>query len=293
MSDASYLTTSEAAAYLRLKQRTIYDLVARGAIPCSRATGKLIFPRRLLDRWMESHVEFRSPQIAAPPPIMSGSSDPLLDWALRASGSGIAGLFEGSEAGLERLFEGKALAAGLHIMNDGPGYNTQAVEKVAPFCDLVLICFAKREQGIVVARGNPLGIASLADLARLRPRLVMRQPGSGSQRLFERLLADAGLRPDDLNMSAQPALGETDVAAEVADGRADCGLAIGAVAKRFGLDFIPLATERFDVACRRRDYFEPPLQSLFRLARTVEFAKTAARLGHYDVADTGTVQFNA
>ena len=80
-----YLTTVEVCDYLRLKERTIYELVARRAIPCSRATGKLLFPRRLIDRWVELHVEMQDGRLAAPPPIVAGSSDPLLEWALRES----------------------------------------------------------------------------------------------------------------------------------------------------------------------------------------------------------------
>ena len=114
-----YLTTAEVCDYLRLKERTIYELVARRAIPCSRATGKLLFPRRLIDRWVESHVEMQDARLAAPPPIVAGSSDPLLEWALRESGSGLATLFEGSGAGLKRLAAGEALAAGLHLIGAG------------------------------------------------------------------------------------------------------------------------------------------------------------------------------
>jgi putative molybdopterin biosynthesis protein len=94
-----YLTTSEVADYLRLKERTVYELVARRQIPCARVTGKLIFPKRLVDRWVEANTEFQDQRLLMPPPIVAGSSDPLLEWALRESGSGLATLFEGSEAG--------------------------------------------------------------------------------------------------------------------------------------------------------------------------------------------------
>ena len=73
-----YMTTAEVSEYLRMNDRTIYALVARNEIPCSRATGKLLFPRVLIDRWVEAHIEMQDPDLLSPPPIIAGSSDPLL-----------------------------------------------------------------------------------------------------------------------------------------------------------------------------------------------------------------------
>lgn len=294
MSGHDYLTTAEVAAYLRLKERTIYDLVARKAIPCSRVTGKLIFPRRLIDRWVEANIEMAGEAVAAPPPIVAGSSDPLLEWAVRESGSGLATLFEGSDAGLRRLAEGSAVAVGLHLLNpDGEGFNTQAVKALAAVHDIVLIEWAGRDQGLVVARGNPLGIAGIEDLAAKAPRIAGRQAGAGARLLLESLLEKAGIAAAELAFTGRSALTEADVAAAVADGEADCGLAVGASARRYGLDFVPLARERFDLACRRRDFFEPPLQTLFAFVREAGFAARAATFGAYDVTGTGRVRLNA
>ncbi|RWB97400.1 MAG: helix-turn-helix domain-containing protein [Mesorhizobium sp.] len=288
-----YLTTSEVAAYLRLKERTVYDLVARKAIPCSRVTGKLIFPRRLVDRWLDANVHLINGAVQTPPPIFGGSSDPLLEWALRESGSGLATLFEGSTSGLKRFAEAQALAIGLHLKDtERDGYNGEAVQALTGIHDLVLIEWAERDQGLVAARGNPLGLHNLRDLVK-QPRIVARQQGAGGHVLFEILLAMEQVDPATLRFCERPALTETDVASAVADGEADCGLAVGAVAKRFGLDFVPLHRERFDIACRRRDYFERPLQELFAFTRTPAFAEKAAQLGHYGIEGTGTVRFNA
>jgi excisionase family DNA binding protein len=294
MHGTEYLTTSEVAAYLRLKERTIYDLVARKAIPCSRVTGKLIFPRRLIDRWLDTNIDFVGSTVAIPPPIFGGSSDPLLEWALRESGCGLATLFEGSTAGLKRLSEAKALAVGLHLKNAGDDeYNLEAIRSLAAVHDIVLIEWAERDQGLVVARANPLGLHSLRKVADEQARFVVRQPGAGGQLLFNALTAVEQVDPSGFLLCDRPALTETDVASAVADGEADCGLAIGAVARRFGLDFVPLRRERFDIACRRRDYFEPPLQRLFAFARMPAFAEKAAQLGYYGVDSTGAVRFNA
>src|SRR5690606_22646547 len=104
---------------------------------------------------------------------------------------------------------------------------------------------------------------------------------------------EAGLDEADLRLCERAALTEGEVASAVADAEADCGLAVGAVARRFGLDFVPLHRERFDLACRRRDYFEPPLQTLFAFTRTAAFRDKASQLGYYQVENSGTVRFNA
>ena len=289
-----YLTTSEVAAYLRVKERTIYDLVARRAIPCSRVTGKLLFPRRLIDRWLDANIHLVDGAVLTPPPIFGGSSDPLLEWALRDSGCGLAMLFEGSTTGLRRFAEAQAVAIGLHLQDSGgDGYNQEAIKSLTGVHDLVLIEWAERDQGLVVAKGNPLALRDIADLADRQPRIVARQHGAGGRVLFEALLAAASLDVAALKLCERPAPTETDVASAVADGEADCGLAIGAVARRFGLDFVPLHRERFDIACRRRDYLEPPLQTLFAFARTPAFAEKAVQLGHYGIEGTGRVRFNA
>jgi putative molybdopterin biosynthesis protein len=288
-----YLTTAEVSDYLRVKERTVYELVARNAIPCSRATGKLLFPRLLIDRWIEAHVGLQDQALAAPPPIVAGSSDSLLEWALRESGCGLATLFEGSGDGLKRFAGGEAVAAGLHLVQADGGYNAEAVRTLSGVTDLVLLQWAWREQGLVVRRGNPLGLSSLADLPAKGAKLIRRQPGSGAEALLERLIEAGGIERTSLAVSGQVALTEADVAAAVADGRADCGLAIGAAARRFGLDFLPLARERFDLVLRRRSYFEAPLQRLFAFARSEGFRAQAEAMGHYDVSGLGTVVVNA
>ena len=285
------MTTPEVASYLRLKERKIYDLVRRRRIPCSRVTGKLLFPKHLIDLWVVENTEFAGPELRAPPPVAAGSHDPLLGWALRESGCELAMLTGGSEDGLRRLAAGQAVLAGMHILDPrNGGYNAAAVREVAGLADVVLIEWAEREQGLVVAAGNPLGLRGIADLKGVR--VARRQEGAGAQILLRHLTARAGLRLGALNLLPQAMLTESDLAAAVLDGKADCGFAIRAVAQRFRLDFIALHRERFDLAMRRRDYFEPPVQSLLGFARSDAFSRHAAELGGYDVAHTGRIVYN-
>ena len=111
-----FLTTSEAADYLRLGERKLYELVTAGAIPCSKVTGKWLFPRHELDLWVLSGLAHPEGMIAADvPPIVGGSQDDLLEWGLRESGSALASLNEGTMRGVERLQRNEVIAAAIHF----------------------------------------------------------------------------------------------------------------------------------------------------------------------------------
>lgn len=287
------MNTREVADYLRIKERKVYDLVREGKIPCARVTGKWLFPKSLIDNWVSQNSSGADvvPKPAAP--IIAGSQDPLLDWAVRESRCGLALLPGGSLDGLTRLAAGEATMAALHVLDQSGEYNVPLVQQAPLPRDVVVLEWAKREQGLVVAAGNPLGLREIADLRARKARVVMRQKEAGSQILFEHLLIRAGLAPAALTALPKPALSENDVGLAVVEGKADAGIAVRAVAQQFRLDFVKLHLERFDIVVRRRDYFEPPVQALFAFARSLAFAARAAELGGYDATRIGTVIWNA
>ncbi|MFW6077850.1 MAG: substrate-binding domain-containing protein [Hyphomicrobiales bacterium] len=286
-----YLTTREVAELLRIKERKVYELVSDNVIPVSRVTGKLLFPRDVIAAWVSRHTEFGAGQEALKDhdPVVAGSHDPLLEWALRESGAGLAVLSDGSSDGLQRLAAGNAVAAGLHLPETDGGFNVGAVRRHLPGQPVVVMEWARRSQGLVLPRGNPKAIAGLADLAG--SNLIPRQPGSGSRELLDRLLAAAAPAPA-VTLVDPPARNEADVAHAVATGHADAGLAIAAVARQYGLEFLALTEERYDLAAWRRDVFDPPLQRLMAFCRRPAFAERAEELGGYDVSGLGTVHYN-
>jgi putative molybdopterin biosynthesis protein len=288
-----FLTTKEVADLLRIKERKVYELVAEHAIPVSRVTGKLLFPRALVEAWVWRHADHQSGIEGLPwrPPVLAGSHDPLLEWALRESGSELAAFFDGSLDGLGRLAAGKAIAAGLHVYEpEAKDWNRGHLQRAMGGMPAVLIEWAVRVQGLVVPPGNPLGIAGLADLAGRT--LIPRQEHSGSHLLLDYLMRQNGLERTRLELVAPPARSEADVALAVAQGKADAGFGIETVARQFRLGFVPLFRERYDLAVWRRDYFEPPLQRLLAFCCTPGFAQRAAELGGYDVAGLGQVHYN-
>ena len=285
------MTTREVADYLRIKERKVYDLVKARRIPCTRVTGKWLFPRRLIDAWLAEGARGETPA-PAPPPIVAGSHDPLLEWCLAEAGTGLALLPGGSTDGLARLAAGAAVICGLHLRDAATGaYNVAALRETLAGLDVVAVEWAWREQGIVVAPGNPKGITGIGDLRGLR--VAHRQPGAGSQVLLEQLLAAAGVASAELDILAEPAPSETELAMAVLEGKADAGLAVASAAHRLKLGFVPLQRERYDLVMRRRDYFEPSFQALLAFARTDAFAARAAALGGYDCAGLGAITYNA
>lgn len=285
------LTLREAAALLRLSERALYDLARGRRLPAAQLGGKWLFPRPALLLWLARQAEPPAARLAAPA-ILAGSHDPLLDWALRQSGCGLAVRAGGSLDGLAALAARSAIAAAVHIPDpDTGGYNEGAVRAELPGEPLVGLIWAWREQGLILPPGNPRALARIEDLARPGIVVAGRQSRAGSHLLLIHLLTEAGLRLDALRFLPTPSASEDEVAAAVAEGRADAGFGIRAEASLRGLVFVPLVRERFDLVARPRDWFEPPLQALLDFARGEAFRARAERLGGYDVTPVGRVAF--
>lgn len=288
------LTLKEAAAYLRLSERSLYELARGRRVPAAQLGGKWLFPRAQLERWLAAQADAAdAAHRLDPPAILAGSHDPLLDWAVRQSGCGLALRAGGSLDGLAALAAGTAMAAAAHLLDpDSGAFNEPAVREVLAGRGVVGITWAWREQGLIVPPGNPRGLARAAELAQPGVRVIGRQSRAGSHVLLTHLLTEAGVRLEQVAFLAEPALSEDEVATAVAEGRADAGFGIRAEAAARGLGFVPLIRERFDLVMERRHFFGPALQRLLAFTRTELFAARAARMGGYDLAATGDVAFN-
>lgn len=289
------MNTHEVAEYLRIKERKVYDLVRRGAIPCSRVTGKWLFPKAAVDLWvMQNQAQREMVQPVQAPAVLAGSHDPLLAWAAAESGCGLALLMEGSLDGVQRLGRRECVACGLHVYAPGnERYNVDILRRVLTSDAWVLIHWAWREQGLILPAGNPGGTAALSDVVEQGLRFMDRQVAAGSRLLLDYLLGQRGYSHSALNTHKETARSETEVALAVQAGKVDAGFGIRAMADQFDLTFIPLHRERYDLALNRRDYFERPLQALLRFAASADFRDKAHELGGYDVSGLGAVVHNA
>ncbi|MEO1274234.1 MAG: helix-turn-helix transcriptional regulator, partial [Pseudomonadota bacterium] len=293
----AYLTTKEVAALLRVKERKVYDLAATGALPCTKAMGKLLFPRGEIEAWLASGAQppLRSAKSSErrtdePPSVFLGSHDPLLEWALRESRAGIATYFDGSGDGVRRLAEGEGIAAGLHLFDaETGGWNSEGLLGTAATRPVVLIEWARRQRGLIVAESVAERVRGLTDLPGVS--IAARQPGAGAEHLFHHLLSEAGIDRTALHIALH-ARSETDAAQAVAEGRADLCFGLAAVARLYRLDFVPVIEERYDLLVDRRAWFEPPLQALLAFCRSEAMQARAAAQDGYDMAGFGTVHFN-
>ncbi len=284
-----YLTVRELAQLLRIRERKVYDLAASGKVPCLRATGKLLFPAREIRHWMEGSRSGTGPTPSRRPPIVLGSHDPLLDWAIRESGSRLATYFDGSMDGLERFAGSGGVAAGLHLRDAATEtWNVPALTSAVVDQNAALVAFVARSRGLILRESGPRPCA-LADLAGLR--VATRQDGSGTELLFRDLASDAGL-PLEAIVPFGPARTETDAAEAVARGEADVTFGLEGVARSHGLAFVPVIEERYDLLVDRAAWFDMPLQTLLGFCRGSSFAEKARSLGGYDVTGFGDVLWN-
>jgi molybdate-binding protein len=277
---------------LRLGTRKVYDLVARKGLPHSRAGGKLLFELEAIEGWLAGTATAGAGARGAPATV-AGSHDPLLEWAVRESRCSLALLTQGSLDGVARLLAGEACAALIHLpSHDLADFNRELAEAQFRGRGVVLVEWAKRSSGLLVRKGNPKRLKKVTDLARRGVTVAARPASAGSRVLLERLLAANGLSPRSLAFAPGEATTESDLALAIQHGAADAGLGAQSAAQLFGLDFVPVVTERLDLAVLRGAWFEPPLQSLFAFTRERRFREQARALTGYDVGALGAVSWN-
>lgn len=290
--DEAYLTTRELADLLRIKERKVYDLAASGEVPCTKVIGKLLFPKDKIEAWIASGSSGPNVSAASPrPDIVLGSHDPLLDWAIRQSGCGLASKFDSSLDGVERFAAGEGMMAGVHVFDAATGdWNTGArVDGAISGLRCVRVEWAARSRGLIVA---PASGNELAALPALRGRKVVpRQATAGAQVLFEHLIREAGLEPQALDWT-RPARSEADAATAVLEGKADAAFGLAALAEQYRLGFVPLVEERYDLIVDRHAWFEEPFQTFLAFCESGDFAERAGELTGYDVSGRFRVRAN-
>ncbi|MDP2871613.1 MAG: molybdopterin biosynthesis protein [Bacillota bacterium] len=229
--------------------------------------------------------------------VAIGSHDLALDvladlFRARHPGCSLASINAGSLGGLQALARGEAHIAGSHLLDEASGeYNVSYVRRMLPGLRVALFCLALRQQGLLVAPGNPRGIAAVEDLAGRGLRLINRQRGAGTRVLLDFLLRQAGIDPAAIKGYERVVYTHLAVAAEVAAGGADAGLGILAAARAAGLDFVPLASEPYELVIPARSWEDPLVQELLDVARGEDFRRVMNGLGGYDTSVSGEVRW--
>ena len=201
----------------------------------------------------------------------------------------------GSMGGLMALKRGEAHLAGTHLLDEETGeYNVPFIKKLLSEKKIILINLVYREQGLLVLKGNPKNVKGFEDLTRKDVIFVNRQAGSGTRLLTDKCLKELGIKSHDVKGYEREEYTHMGVASAVLTGVADTGLAILASANALGLDFIPVAKERYDLAIPNEFLETEMIKNLLTVIKEdTEFREMVIRLGGYDVSDMGNIMYGA
>ena len=295
------MSTKEVAAFLNVNEKMVYTLVAEKNLPATKITGKWLFPKHLVEQWIEANTTNFPEAIQKLPPyhgllIIAGSNDLLLDKAIslfNAVSSEEIVVFGnlGSMGGLSALRKNLCHIASSHLMQEnGNDYNFSFASRELDAMPAV-VNFCSREQGIILQRGNPKNIHSVKDLAKSGITIVNRSLATGTRLLLDNELRAAGINGEKIAGYQNIVSRHMDIGLEILAGKADAGPGIRPVASLLGLDFIPLRWERFDLLVSKDIFFQPGVQKFQGLLHEAAFKKLAKALDGYDISDSGKMVF--
>jgi putative molybdopterin biosynthesis protein len=295
------LSTKEVAEFLGVNEKMVYTLVAEKGLPASKVTGKWIFPLYLVEQWVEINT-LNYPKAHLFPPsqegllVLSGSNDLLLDKTIslfNKTFSEYIAVFGnlGSMGGLRALKRNLCHIASSHLLQDKEeeynfDYANQEFQQLP-----VIVNFCRREQGLLIQKGNPKSINKFNDLKKLKVTVVNRSLDTGTRLLFDSELAKAGIDSQKLKGYSKEVNSHMEVGLEILSGRADAGPGIRPVAALLGLEFIPLRWERYDLLIIKDRFFDKGIQNFLGLLQTPEFKNMAGEMDGYDVSLSGKIVF--
>ncbi|MCF8056259.1 MAG: helix-turn-helix transcriptional regulator [Desulfocapsa sp.] len=301
VSKSKFLTTRDVAELLNVNEKMVYSLVNDKGLPATKVTGKWLFPRRLVEEWLESHILNYRPNSGDLSSndgllLLAGSDDPLFQKTLslfhRKRNDTVAFFAnQGSMGGLTSMRRGLCHIGLCHLLeNEENEYNfnfaEQELEKPPVFVN-----FSQREQGILIQKGNPKEIQSINDLARQDIKIVNRPLGTGTRLLLDYEISKSKIASENIDGYDVEVSRHIDAGLEVLSGRADAAPAIRAVAGMLDIGFIPLRWERFDLLISRERFFEKGIQSFISLLHEKEFRQMAQSFEGYDVSLCGKMLF--
>jgi len=296
------MTTKQVSAFLNINEKMVYTLVSEKGLPATKVTGKWLFPRHLVEQWIEANTQNYPETGNSLPPyqgllIIAGSNDLLLDKTISLFNTRFPDHLAvfgnlGSMGGLRALKRDMCHIASSHLLQDNESeYNFSfASEELQKMPAVVNFC--KREQGILLQKDNPRHIKNVADLGKKGVRVVNRSLGTGTRLLFDKELKTAGLQGDKIDGYHHIVNRHMDIGLEILSGRADAGPGIRPVASLLGLGFLPLRWERYDLLISRERFFEQGVQYFQALLHEDAFFKISKNLDGYDISERGKMRFS-
>lgn len=298
------MNTKGVAQYLGIHEKQVYALIKSKKIPSTRITGKWLFPKKLIEEWIEKHARAAMAEARQKGKkiggalLSSGSNDPILDFLqtdLRRNFPGVY-LFStniGSTEGLKALNLGYTDIAWSHLLDPKSGeYNIPYLQTYLPNVKAVVVNLFHRDLGFVVTSTNPFKIRGFRDLTKRGVHFINRQKGSGTRLLIDQKLKDFGISPSKIEGYKNEVNTHFEVGLSILGKTANVGIATIAVSKLLGLDFIPITKERFDMILSQQTFFHKGVQALIELLHTKEFREKVERIGGYDLGDSGKVLYS-
>ncbi len=298
------MSTKEVAQYLGIHEKQVYALIKSKRIPSTRVTGKWIFPKKLIDEWIDTNARAgmaearrKSKQIEGAL-LASGSNDPILDILKTYIRKAYPEFYifsanTGSTDGLKALNQGYTDIAWSHLLDPKSGqYNIPFLSTYLPNLKAVVINLFNRDLGFLVAPGNPLNIHGFKDLAKPRIRFINRQKGSGTRVLLDHHLRELKIPASSIKGYENEVYTHFEVGLSILAKETDVGLATGSVSKLLGLSFIPLTQESFDMLLDQSTFFERGVQAFIEILNSKEFRSRVENLGSYDFKNSGKIIYS-
>lgn len=295
------LSTKEVAEFLNVNEKMVYSLVSEKKLPASKVTGKWLFPKHLVEQWIETNTlnypdTVDSLEMFNGLLVIAGSNDLLLEKAIslyntKYSDKMIVFANIGSMGGLKALRRKMCHIASSHLLQYGKEeYNFDFAGKELEKMPVV-VNFCMREQGIVVRKGNSKKINGIKDLARKNVTIINRPIGTGTRLLFDQELNKAGIQSKDVKGYENVIEKHMDVGLEVLAGKADAGVCIRPVASVLDLEFLPIRWERYDLLIKKDRFFDKDIQNFLGIFHEAPFEKAAERYEGYDITKSGRMLF--
>jgi len=290
-----FLNTKEVAKYIGINEKKVYFMAKAGKLPCTRVTGKWVFPKRLIDEWIDENSRGVTSSKNADQReflLVAGSDDPSLGilrdlYAARKTAPSLFFANCGSTGGLAAVRDGVADVALSHLLDPETGEHNLPFVRRTMSTGVALVPLFHRELGLLVAAGNPLGVETLDDLGRSGVRMINRQAGSGTRHYIDQQFSKLGIDAKKIEGYDVAVATHLEIGLKILRAEADAGIASGAAARLLGLDFIPLTRERFDMVIPEARFFSPSVQALLEIVGSRDFRSRVETLGGYDTSDSG------
>lgn len=302
MNDHTY-TPDEIAKMFKISKHTVYELIKRGELNAFKVGNKMRINPQEVERYKNSTQAYqnKSKQVTSQPTVsttirLTGSHDFLVEqltkYVSQHTNMQLLPTFIGSLEGLMMVYRGAADVAAVHLLDpNSKEYNIPFIKQLFVHERISVIGLASREQGFIVAKGNPKQISSFGDLTRKDVTIVNRQKGSGTRFLLDAFLAQHEIAPSNVKGYDNEEWNHLATASHISRGSADVGFGIRSAAEQLGLDFIPVTQEQFDLVFRWTDENETELNKLYDLICSEQFKAKIAGTSGYNLKGLGEIKY--